>query len=431
MDAQISDNRSNTKQTGLEMEKRAALMEMKKARLLVAEDDHSLLTSLAFHLKRGGYEVLQAANGKEAMNHLIRSRKDNESVDLLIADIQMPEKSGFELVSDITRLDFDVPVLVMSGYGDKRNLLQIIRLGCEDFLEKPFEPGDLMSKVAEILTKRRRKLEKERESGRIAARDLDRLVELYKNRFEELRKEVDNAATAYRHLISLNEDGYKAQIACKHFPYKDLGGDFVGVRDTVQGVDVIVADVAGHDLAASHQAIMVKSFFDENSRIRRPGPDFFQILNKALLDHGSGQERMVTALFLSLDFTNMEGEVVSAGHPEIVRYNPRIPVARPVNANGSVLGLLDDVAFNRRVFSLAHGDRLFLYTDGILNASFVDGPTGRKHVLSEDGLDDLITKSGKKATDLKSHVNHIWTGVLDFCRRKHSDDMLLVGIQVP
>lgn len=127
---------------------------MPASRIMIAEDDQFMLSSLVFCLKNLGHKVLQAKDGHVAVAQLLESRTRREEVDLLLLDLQMPGKDGFELIVDLLRLDFDLPILVISGHWDRETLLKLKHLGCRDFLGKPFEPGELKAKVREILGRR-------------------------------------------------------------------------------------------------------------------------------------------------------------------------------------------------------------------------------------------------------------------------------------
>jgi len=210
--------------------------------------------------------------------------------------------------------------------------------------------------------------------------------------------------------------------------YRDLGGDYFDIRDTDEGCDLIIADVAGHDMAASYHTVMIKSFFDENCRTKKSGQDFFHILNHALLENGKN-ERMVTAMFLRLNFKKMIGEVVSAGHPKMIRLTQKLPIATQVNIEGSVLGLFQDVVFDSMEFRLIPKDRIILHTDGITNAKYVDGPTGHINKLSEEDLFDFINEYKENSID--TLIDNVWNDIQVFCRFKPSDDMLIMGLEIP
>ena len=123
--------------------------------VLIAEDDAALLTTLGFILGDQGYEVSCAVNGTEARN-MIRDARDNGGggIDLLVTDLRMPEMSGLELIEWLRRDDENLPVIVITGHGDKDTVVRLLRLGCDEFLDKPFRPEDVRLKVSEVLRKR-------------------------------------------------------------------------------------------------------------------------------------------------------------------------------------------------------------------------------------------------------------------------------------
>jgi sigma-B regulation protein RsbU (phosphoserine phosphatase) len=138
---------------------------------------------------------------------------------------------------------------------------------------------------------------------------------------------------------------------------------------------------------------------------------------------------MVTAVLLSLNLEAGGAHVVTAGHPKVIRLCAEDGVARRVPGRGSPLGLSDDVRFATTSLPVVPGDRLFLYTDGVTSARHVDGPTGTRTSLGEEGLSQLVNSTAGLALD--DQVGRIMEGVLRFSRYKQVDDMLLCGIEIP
>ncbi|KPA17955.1 histidine kinase [Candidatus Magnetomorum sp. HK-1] len=404
---------------------------MQNEHILVAEDDLGLQTSLSFILEDEGFALTLVPNGKVAFEKIQDAYQKGHMFDLLITDIQMPELNGLQLIKSISQAGIDLPIIVTTGYGDKQTLIELIRLGCDDFLSKPFEPDDVCQKVHEILSKVRthKAMEEQKYSELIKENiDLSREIDSYKRSFSSLRKELDSAIITYNDLICLREDAYKVPIAYRIQSLKDLGGDYVDIRNTKEGCDFIIADVAGHDMAASYHTVMIKSFFDENCRTQKDGNTFFQLLNLALMENGKN-ERMVTGIFLRLDLQKKHAEAISAAHPKLFLFDSQKQELRQIDIEGSVLGMFEDATFETSKFSISSGDRLIFYSDGIPNAFHIDGPTGKKHTLKESGLCQLLDES--MHLTLSGMVSNVWKKIEAFTRCKQTDDMLLFALEIP
>lgn len=152
------------------------------------------------------------------------------------------------------------------------------------------------------------------------------------------------------------------------------------------------------------------------------------MLNRELYDNGRN-ERMVTASFVRLDFETMRGELVAAGHPRMICLDPGAFKVTEVLALGTVLGVQDEVTLDVREFELIPGQRLFLYTDGLVNAGWVDGPSGMRHRIGDAGLDRMLVRHG--SCSLVEQVDNVWNDIMRFCRYKKNDDMLLFGLEIP
>jgi len=404
---------------------------MNKKHILIAEDDLAMQTSLLFILEDEGYELTTVSNGKAAFEQIQTSFQNGHMFDLLITDIQMPGLNGLQLIKSISQAGINLPIIVMTGYGDKQTLIELLRLGCDDFLSKPFEPDDVCKKVQEILDKvEAHKAQEEKKYAELIKQniDLSREIDSYKHSFLKIRKELDDAIITYKDLISFQKEGYKTPIAYRVQALKDLGGDFIDIRDTSQGCDVIIADVAGHDMAASYHTVMIKSFFDENCRTQKNGETFFQLLNHALLENGKN-ERMVTSIFLRVDLKNYQIAAVSAAHPQMIYYNSQKNSLHSVDINGDCLGLLSDVTFETKDFAMHPKDRLILYSDGIPNAFYVDGKTGKKYSLKISGLFNLLQKHMHLPID--DMIESVWNEIEKFTHFKQTDDMLLFSLEIP
>jgi serine phosphatase RsbU (regulator of sigma subunit) len=255
-----------------------------------------------------------------------------------------------------------------------------------------------------------------------------RQVEIYKDEYEELRKQLNSAKGSYEHLVNVKPSDYKVKIAYKYQPFAELGGDFCEVRNTDVGVDILVADVAGHDMGASYHTILIKALFDEAQRNGYDGVTMFELINSNLLAN-TESDRMATALFLRINLQEMTAETVNAAHPSMIYMNSQLPFPRPIKTRGLALGVYENVQFEKRIVPIKPKDRLFIHTDGLTNVYQTNGRTGIRKKLNEAGLDDLI--KGYVEFPLGLMVDNVWQGVTRFCHYKYPDDMLLLGIEIP
>lgn len=399
--------------------------------ILIAEDDPGLRTSLSFLLKSKGYGVMAAADGQAALQLMFDKESGQTVADVLITDIQMPRMNGMDLIAEVRQRKMDLPIIVITGHGDKDMLVSLLRLGCDDFLSKPFEPAEVDEKVRDVLEKKRR----ERSARAMEQVDfmadraqLEAEMATYRRSYENLRKEVEAAVGSYRGLIHFNREGYRVPFAFRDRPMRDLGGDYLGICDSEKGASVLVADVAGHDMSASYHTVLVKAFFDEHCRKRQDGAGLFELLNQGLYDEGTN-DRMVTAAHLDIDLDAMRCTVVSAGHPRCLMVREGTGEVARIDAGGTVLGVSDELDLSPVALDISPGDRLFLYTDGLSNAQRVDGATGVARTLGEEGLARLLADNAELS--LEEHVGLVWEGVFLFTRQRQFDDMLLVGVEIP
>jgi two-component system, NtrC family, response regulator PilR len=118
-------------------------------RILVVDDERSMRELLAIVLRREGYEVLLAENGRTAVDALER-----EPVDLLISDIKMPDMSGVDVLRAAKKVDPDILGIMITAFASTETAVEAMRLGACDYLSKPFDVDLLKMKVREKIENR-------------------------------------------------------------------------------------------------------------------------------------------------------------------------------------------------------------------------------------------------------------------------------------
>jgi two-component system response regulator PilR (NtrC family) len=119
------------------------------ARVLVVDDERSMRELLSIVLRREGYDVVVAENGRAAVDELERSR-----FDLLISDIKMPDIAGVEVLRAAKRIDPDIVGVMITAFASADTAIEAMRLGAHDYLSKPFDVDELKIKVRNALEQR-------------------------------------------------------------------------------------------------------------------------------------------------------------------------------------------------------------------------------------------------------------------------------------
>ena len=118
-------------------------------RILVADDDKDIRSVLALYMEDAGFEVVEAADGGEALDVL-----EHQPVDLCLLDIMMPVMDGYHVLKRI-RETSDVPVIVISAKGQDPEKILGLNLGADDYMVKPFNPLEAVARVNSCLRRAR------------------------------------------------------------------------------------------------------------------------------------------------------------------------------------------------------------------------------------------------------------------------------------
>lgn len=119
-------------------------------KLLVVDDDVSMLNYLEEVLKHQGFEVYLTSNPDEALEYL-----NNGDIDLALVDVVMPEKSGLDIYQEILKINSRIPIIFMTGLNSRDVRLEAFNKGAEFYLQKPVDPEALIARISGLINKKK------------------------------------------------------------------------------------------------------------------------------------------------------------------------------------------------------------------------------------------------------------------------------------
>jgi DNA-binding response OmpR family regulator len=117
-------------------------------KILIADDEPNILISLEFLMKREGYDVVVVRDGQQALEAIVR-----EHPDLVLMDVMMPVKSGFEVCQEVRAIEAvkNTPILMLTAKGRDVDIAKGMAMGATVYLTKPFSTREMAQKVRELL----------------------------------------------------------------------------------------------------------------------------------------------------------------------------------------------------------------------------------------------------------------------------------------
>ncbi|NIY79390.1 MAG: SpoIIE family protein phosphatase [Rhodobacteraceae bacterium] len=361
--------------------------------VLVVDDSRAQRRILSSYLGRWGYMVFEAASGEEALE-VCRS----ESVDLVVSDWMMPGMSGLEFCQEFRKLEREHYgyFILLTSKSDKTEVAQGLDIGADDFLTKPVAGDELLARIraGERILRMERELT---EKNRLVSSTLTEISTLY----DSLDRDLVEARKLQQSLVRERfRDFSSAQVSLLLRPSGHVGGDLVGffpINDHQFGIFSI--DVSGHGIASALMTARLAAYLsgstaeqnlaiqvgEDGLHVPRNPSDVAANLNRLML------EEMETDLYFTMilgHFNRMTGEFVmtQCGHPNPIRQTPE-GVATFFGGGGLPVGLLPFAEFEDVQITLAPGERILVFSDGVTEC-----PDGGDGMLGEEGLVEMCHK---------------------------------------
>jgi sigma-B regulation protein RsbU (phosphoserine phosphatase) len=317
------------------------------ARVLVADDQVDIREALVLLLRTHGYEVMTAASPAAVLKALAAGRFDLLLMDLNYARDTTSGREGLDLLPRVRAADAALPIVAMTAWSTVPLAVATLRLGVGDFVEKPWDNDRLLQVIADQV-----------DAGR--------------SRRRTLRMEEDARVVQGRLLGSamLRAEGYDLGVAWRFA--EGLGGDAYEALPLPDGrLTVAIADVCGKGLpAALLMASLGATLRDVSEADLRPR-DACRRIASAMAPR-LGSDRFVSLVYAVLDPHRGSLAYVNAGHPPPVLLRADAQ-SRRLATGGRVIGLERDADYEEGLLALRPGDRLVLFTDGLLEAEDAQG----------------------------------------------------------
>jgi DNA-binding NtrC family response regulator len=211
--------------------------------ILIVDDEEIIRESLSFVLSKEGYRVKEAANGRIAVDIL-----KEESIDLVLTDLEMPEMKGIELLDQVSRMCPETLVVIITAYGSIDTAIQALRKGAVDYILKPVEFDELLLKVGRLLDNRRTNVENKLLRGELNRRfDFTNIIgqsQAMQKVFETIKKVAQTEGTVLIH----GKSGTGKELVARaiHFNSKRSQKPFIALNCGAVVENLFESELFGH-----------------------------------------------------------------------------------------------------------------------------------------------------------------------------------------
>lgn len=369
-------------------------------RVLIADDQKHIVEALQLLLKGRGF-LTEVVNDPA---HLLRAVEAGQ-FDAVLMDLNYTRDTtsgaeGLDLLSQIRSMNKLLPVIVLTGWGSLDLAVEAMRRGASDFVQKPWENLQLLQKLQDQISRARaeRRVQRQSDEERQEAREIQQ---------KQLPRQLPEMADY--------------DLAATTQPLRFVGGDYydvvrLGPQDTL----LCIADVAGKGLSAALLMSSLQATLKPLIAQRLAPRELCQRLNRILCDL-TPEGKFISFFVGLLNSRDHRLTYCNAGHnpPLLVRAAGQ---STELNAAGAVLGQFPDWRYEQSTVQVSRGDRLLVFTDGLVEACDADyTPFG------EDNLVRIAQENpGASARDLMGQVMH---AASQHCGACFQDDATLLVLR--
>ena len=325
----------------------------KKFKILVVDDEPDMpplvRQAMRPEIRAGKYSFLFAEDGSNALEQL----EEHTDVDMVVSDINMPRMDGLALLEQISTQNPDIRAIIVSAYGDMKNIRKAMNRGAFDFITKPLDFDDF-----------RITIERARENliaWRTATQSRDRLL--------EIQHELDLASRMQRAILPTSfPAGPGYEIHGSMTPAHDVSGDFFDVIALDQGqYGLAIADVSGKGIPAALFMMSSRTILKGTAiGLEKPSQVLTEVNN--IIHQDNESTMFITLIYATYNPNSGLLTYANGGHcPPILVQPDGECVELPIN-RGIALGLIPSRDYGEMSVTIPPGGTVVMYTDGVSEA---------------------------------------------------------------
>ncbi len=369
-------------------------------KILLVEDEPNIAMLFKYNLTKAGYNCETAVNGQEGFEKAASFKPD-----LIISDIMMPEVDGFEfrkmLLSDQNLAK--IPFIFLTAKGSEEDILSGYDLDIEDYIIKTSSPKIVLAKISAVL--------------KVQAKEREKAV-------EEVHQAADNLKTKVVPDEFLQITGF--QVTHWHQTFENIpGGDFIDYIkiDEDRGI-IVLGDVMGKKWKAWYFAVAYAGYvrsavrFSIQSSEEITPSKILTSVNKSVFHDERISEVFITLTILLLNNKTKTLTYAGAGDlPIIYKSNE----TKMINSDGVLLGFDENTEYSDLSFQLNPEDKVFLFTDGILESR-----NDRNEMYGKERLIKSIEETSVNDNCLEKIKNDF----VNFTNNVFEDDVTIIAIKI-
>ena len=383
--------------------------ELNPSRILVVDDDEHNLRLFREILLRQHYRVDDAESGEMALKKIVLNHYD-----LVISDLHMYQVDGLDVLNAAKCKDAFTQVLILTGFGTITSAVEAMKKGAYEYLSKPIDQDALVIKVNNALEHRRMLMLVEEQQQRISE---------YHNALES---DLKLARCVHESLIPKNYENPYCEVVIEYLPLMGIGGDFVDIYDDHNGkLYLTTLDITGHGITA---ALMVNRICSEIRKLVREHflpREILYHLNQFFYTSFVNTGLFLTIMSIMIDYKQKMLIHAGSAHPAGLFYSAKSKSMQKLIPRNIIIGFesVPLSQFTQEHYELNPGDRIFMYTDGLVEVENKD-----QHFFGTYGLKKCLEQNMHQSN--VSLAKSIITAVREFGYGELQDDVLLIVAQL-
>jgi sigma-B regulation protein RsbU (phosphoserine phosphatase) len=389
-------------------------------KILIIDDSEDLRKLLFLILKKAGYNVMEANEGKDGIKkaHMF-------APDLILLDIVMPGIDGYEVCVKLKQAEQtkSIPIIFLSAKTDTADKIKGLEIGGADYITKPFDKGEVVARVQNQLKIRH-----------LTHELIDKNRELT-DKQKRLDEDLKAAGGIQRSLLPQKIPHIEGlNIAWKFLPSYLIGGDIFNIIQLDENnIALYMIDVSGHGVPSALVTVSLSQILQPNigniTKRKYDGPPGYEIASpKEVLQALDAEyplerfDKYFTMTYLIINIRDNTVVYSNAAHPApvLLRHNSHMEL---LDKGGTIIGMGGVMAFEEEQKMLKERDKIILYTDGVVEFQNKDGEFyGEEHFYSllekfkDETIDTILN-------EIIASINKFGGGI------EFQDDITLVGIE--